>query len=87
MRWLKHMPCRVSQVTVFKFVNRLNKMLVFTGDFKSAVPYCQQSCEAVGVVYGYNSVEVADEKEKISQLLFHRSVEPTQLLCCVEIYM
>ena len=50
---------------------------ILTGDFKSAVPYCRQSCEAVGVVYGNNSVEVADEKEKLSQLLFHRSVNPT----------
>ena len=43
----------------------------FSGDFKSAIPYCQQSCETVGVVYGSNSVEVADEKVKLSQLLFH----------------
>ena len=48
-----------------------------TGDFKSAIPYCQQSCETVGVVYGNNSVEVADVKEKLSQLLFHRSENPT----------
>ena len=43
-----------------------------TGDFQSAVPYCQKSCEVVGVVYGNNSIELADEVQKISQLLFHR---------------
>lgn len=42
------------------------------GDFQSAVPYCERSCETVGVVYGRNSVEVGNEKEKLSQLLFHR---------------
>jgi hypothetical protein len=30
----------------------------------------------VGVVYGSNSVEVAGEKEKLAQLLFHRSANP-----------
>ena len=44
----------------------------FPGDFQSAVSHCQNSCEAVGVVYGSNSVEVAQEKEKLSQLLFHK---------------
>ena len=50
----------------------ISDIVYILGDFKSAVSYCQQSCATVGVVYGSNSVEVADEKEKLSQLLFHR---------------
>ena len=51
------------------------------GDFQSALPYCQQSCEAVGVIYGSQSVELAYEKEKLSQLLFHRLVNLFHLHC------
>ena len=73
--WLKHMPCKVTQVLLC--VSKPLMFIFLTGDFKSAIPYCQQSCETVGVVYGNNSVEVADVKEKLSQLLFHRSENPT----------
>lgn len=41
----------------------------------------------MGVVYGNNSMELADEKQKLAQLLFHRWVKTThtqsKLVCRV----
>ena len=70
----------IINMSIVCYYSVLNVMLIIIdvlfssslGDFQSAVPYCKRSCETVGVVYGRNSVEVGNEKEKLSQLLFHR---------------
>ena len=45
--------------------------IILTGDSKSAVHYCELSCQTVEVVHGNNSLELANELQKLAQLLFH----------------
>ena len=41
------------------------------GDFQTACHYSEQSYKAVEVVYGSNSIELANESQKLAQLFFH----------------
>lgn len=45
------------------------------GQFALACKYLEQSCSSVGATYGEQSVEFANELQKLASLLFHRSVQ------------
>ena len=66
---LKLMPCKVytDHSSIF-FLNYQFSLLV--GDSKSASHYCELSCQAVEVAYGNDSLELANELQKLAQLLF-----------------
>ena len=43
-----------------------------TGEFVLATEHCRRSVEAVEVVHGEDSIELAQELHKLTQLLFNR---------------
>ncbi len=42
------------------------------GDFASALQFLEQSCIAVGFIYGEESIEYGNEMNKMASVLFHR---------------
>lgn len=49
-----------------------NVLIYITGEFVLATKHCRRSVEAVEVVYGEDSIELAQELHKLAQLLFNR---------------
>ena len=48
-----------------------NDLFNLTGEFVLATEHCRRSVEAVEVVYGEDSIELAQELHKLAQLLFN----------------
>lgn len=48
------------------------KLEAFLDNYSAAVPYCQQSCDAIEGVHGSQSIELMQELPNLAELLLRR---------------